>query len=36
VAGGSVTRTGSQITGSFTTDLGQTTFETTIDADKSF
>ena len=36
VAGGSVTREGSQISGSFTTDLGQTKFETTIDADKSF
>lgn len=36
VAGGTVTRKGSQITGSFTTDLGETTFETTIDASKSF
>lgn len=36
VAGGSVTRKGSEIKGSFTTDLGQTTFETTIEADKSF
>jgi hypothetical protein len=36
VAGGSVTRTGSRITGSFTTDLGQTTFETTVDLVKSF
>ena len=36
VAGGTVTRKGSQINGSFTTDLGQTTFETTIDTDKSF
>jgi hypothetical protein len=36
VAGGSVARKGSKITGSFTTDLGQTTFETTIEASKSF
>jgi len=36
VSGGSVTRKGSQIKGSFTTDLGQTTFETTIEASKSF
>lgn len=35
VPGGSVAREGSKITGTFTTDLGQTTFETTIDADKS-
>jgi hypothetical protein len=36
VAGGTVTRHGSKITGSFTSDLGQTTFKTKIDAVKSF